>query len=139
MTFTWLSQCPGPAWEHIPPHPRPARSVRIFKGRKHICLLLISLGEIGSCSTAALSSCSGGICCSCSHSSSSPLRRRAQLNLFAKVIQEGGESHSSLGREGGEGESRTVNQWRPGENLADRPQGFELYQFPWNLDAAKNT
>lgn len=66
------------------PHPRPARSVRIFKGRKHICLLLISLGGIGSCSTAALSSCSGGICCSCSHSSSSPLRRRGSAEPLCK-------------------------------------------------------
>lgn len=121
------------------PHPQPARSVRILKGRKHICLPLISLEGTGSCSTAALSSCLGGIWCSCSHSSSCPLRRGVEPNLFAKVIQEGGEPHSSLGRKGEEGGSRTRHQWRLGKALADRPQGFELYQFPWNLDAAKNT
>lgn len=56
-----------------------------------------------------------------------------------KVMQEGGEPPSFLGREGEKGGSRARNQWRLGKTLADRPQGFELYQFPWNLDAAKNT
>ena len=84
----FLHDCPGaqvqPRDTHNPPPIACSRSVRILKGRNQIWLLILSLAGTESCGTAAVSSCSGGICCSRSHSSSSPLGRRRWAKLPCK-------------------------------------------------------
>lgn len=139
MIFTWLSQCSDPAWEHIPPtHSLPGLSGFSRAGSTSAFPSSPSKGQ----GAAALLPCPAvwvGFDAPAAIPPPLPEGEGAEPNLFAKVIQERGESHSSLRREGEEGGSRTRNQWRLGKTLSDRPQGFELYQFPWNLDAAKNT
>lgn len=133
--------------------------VRIFKGRNQIHLFLVSPAGMGSCGTAAMSSCSGQICHSFSHSSSSSLGRRGwakppckrqckrEMNLMVPCTGKGEKECSEPEISGDFWGTAMVPglPWRKHYFfLADSPQGFELNQFPWfmnfmNLDAAENT
>lgn len=111
----FLHGCPSaqvqPGDTHNPLPTACSRSVRIFKGRNQICLL-VSLTGTGSRGTAAVSSCSGGIGCSHSHSSSSsPLGRRGWAEPPCKRECRR-EVNLTAPWEGGEGEFRARNQWR---------------------------